>query len=71
AKVTATWTYNNTDMHALSSETNIPAGSAAIWTSFSIEAPLGSAWPTGSYRVLVSIDGSPAAIGAVDVQPAS
>ncbi|MFM9106495.1 MAG: hypothetical protein ACKOWF_07330 [Chloroflexota bacterium] len=65
--VSADWSYNNTDMPAFRSEHTLEAGAGVIWVSFALESTPGSAWPVGRYRVLVSFDAAPAAVGAVDV----
>jgi hypothetical protein len=56
AAVSATWTYNNTSLDALS--TNAPAGAGLEdgWIEFHLTKSEG-AWPDGTYAISVSLGG--------------
>lgn len=57
ATVAAKWTYQDGQLVNESSQTIAPSG--ADVTSFHISKPDG--WPTGSYKVEITLDGKPAA----------
>jgi hypothetical protein len=53
SKLTAKWTYNDSQVVSENTETIAPTGTA--YTEFHISKPSG--WPKGKYRVDISLDG--------------
>lgn len=54
ARLTARWTYGEQDQLVRSTDADVPAGPQVV--AFDIQHPEG--WPTGSYTLAVSLDGT-------------
>jgi hypothetical protein len=57
--LTVTWTYNDTSMDNLTATVVAPARAPSTWIAFSLTAPPGTSWPTGTYAISVTVDGRP------------
>lgn len=65
--VDTAWSYNNTPLEAFTTQIVLQDDVPKRWISFRLERDPDVPWPSGTYAVAISIDGTPTASAAVQV----